>query len=229
MSNRPNPIRPRITIGLLLSAVVTLFVLSVLTAALAVPKPDQTVGGYLSPGSPYRGAARDGGTTPPRSPDFRLRDQDGDIRTLEQFRGRAVIVTFLFTTCEDTCPTIARQVSSTLDELGRDVPTLIISVDPERDTPESAKRFLNKMDLRGRAMYLLGSQQQLAPIWRAYGIQPQGIAFDHSAYVLVLDDRGRQRVGWPADKLTPEGLAHDIEVVDRMSSPPVPASRQGTP
>lgn len=217
MSHRTAAAYPRLIVGLLVAAVVTLFVLVVLAFAMSVAKPDQLDSGIRSSG-PYRGAARDGGTTPPPSPQFRLRDQDGAIRTLEQFRGSPVIVTFLFTTCEDTCPTIAKLVSGALDELGRDVPTLIISVDPDGDTPESAKRFLNTMDLRGRAMYLLGERQQLAPIWKAYGIQPQGEAFDHSAYVLVLDDQGRQRVSWPADKLTTDGLAHDVEVVARLSS-----------
>lgn len=209
---------PRAPFALITSALVVLGVLVVLTfAQTASVNPERTSDGVLTPGSPYRGAARDGGVTPPRSPDFRLRDQDGRVRTLQQFRGRPVIVTFLFTNCEDTCPAMARQVSQTLDESGAGVPALIVSVDPDGDTPEAAQAFLNKMGLRGRANYLLGTRAQLAPVWKAYGIQPQGDAFDHSAYVLVLDERGRQRVAWPADKLTSDGLAHDIGVVQRRT------------
>lgn len=209
---------PRVLFALLVSAVVLLGVLVVLT--FAVPATESVEQGILSPGSPYRGAARDGGAEPPPSPAIRLRDQDGRLRTLEEFRGRPVIVTFLFTTCEDTCPAMARQVASALDTLGGDVPTLIVSVDPKNDTPESAQRFLSKMDLRGRAAYLLGREAQLAPVWQAYGIQPQGLAFDHSAYVLVLDRKGRQRVAWPADKLTSDGLAHDVRVVAGLPDEP---------
>ncbi|MEV4418536.1 SCO family protein [Patulibacter sp. NPDC049589] len=210
---------PRALIALLVSAVVALGALVVLTFAQAASVDgERTADGILSPGSPYRGAARDGGRIPPRSPDFRLRDQDGRVRTLQQFRGRPVIVTFLFTSCEDTCPAMARQVASALDTLGADVPTLVVSVDPDGDTPEAAQQFLNKMDLRGRADFLLGTRAQLVPIWKAYGIQPQGRAFDHSAYVLVLDARGRQRVAWPADKLTSDGLAHDVAVVRRLTT-----------
>ncbi|MGE4427007.1 MAG: SCO family protein [Solirubrobacteraceae bacterium] len=209
---------PRAIIALFVSAIVVLGVLIVLTFAQAASVgTQQTADDVLSPGSPYRGAARDGGRTPPPSPDFRLRDQDGRVRTLQQFRGRPVIVTFLFTSCDDTCPTMARQVSGALDTLDDDVPTLIVSVDPDDDTPETARQFLNKMGLRGRADYLLGTRAQLAPIWKAYGIQPQGRAFDHSAYVLILDGRGRQRVAWPADKLTSDGLAHDIGVVQKRA------------
>jgi protein SCO1 len=58
--------------------------------------------------------------------------------------------------------------------------------------------------------FLLGSRAQLAPIWKAYAIRPQGGGFEHSAYVLLLDRNGRQRVSWPVSQLTPEGLAHDL-------------------
>jgi protein SCO1/2 len=61
--------------------------------------------------------------------------------------------------------------------------------------------------------FLLGSRPQLAPIWKAYGIQPQGKAFDHTAYVVLVDRDGVQRVGWPVDKITPEGLAHDLRLL----------------
>ncbi len=215
---------PRIPFALLLSAVVLMGVLVVLT--FASPTTESVEQGILSPGSRYRGAARDGGTQPPRSPAIRLRDQDGRVRTLQQLRGRPVIVTFLFTTCEDTCPAMARQVSQAIDAARTPVATMIVSVDPENDTPRSAQRFLNKMGLRGRASYLLGRRAQLAPIWAAYGIQPQGPAFDHSAYVLVLDRNGGQRVAWPADKLTSDGLAHDVRVVAGLpGTPPTTSGR----
>lgn len=215
---------PRVLFALLASAVVLLGVLVVLT--FAQPATESAEQGILSPRSAYKGAARDGGTVPPASPAIRLRDQDGRVRTLTEFRGRPVVVTFLFTTCEDACPAMARQVSSALDMIGDDVATLIVSVDPENDTPKSAQRFLNKMDLRGRAAYLLGRRTQLAPIWKAYGIQSQGPAFDHSAYVLVLDRKGRQRVAWPADKLTSDGLAHDVRVVAALPDAPPTTSRR---
>ena len=58
--------------------------------------------------------------------------------------------------------------------------------------------------------FLLGDRAQLQPIWKAYGVRPHGTAFDHSAYVLLIDRHGRQRIGFPVQQLTPEGLAHDI-------------------
>jgi protein SCO1/2 len=56
----------------------------------------------------------------------------------------------------------------------------------------------------------------------AYGIQPQGRgkeAFDHSAYVLLIDRQGRQRIGHPVSQLRPEGLAHDVRVLQDEPAP----------
>ena len=50
--------------------------------------------------------------------------------------------------------------------------------------------------------FLLGDRARLQPVWKAYGIQPQGEGFEHSAYVLLIDKRGRQRIGFPVDQLT---------------------------
>ena len=52
--------------------------------------------------------------------------------------------------------------------------------------------------------------QQLAPVWKAFGIQPQTKALEHSAHVVLVDAHGVQRIGFPFEHLTPEGLAHDL-------------------
>jgi protein SCO1 len=146
---------------------------------------------------------------PPR--DFRLRDQDGKAVSLRAFRGRVVVLTFMYTTCRDTCPLTATQIRGALDDLRAPPPALAVSVDPVNDTPERARQFLFKRGLaHDRMRFLLGSRAQLQPVWKAYGIRPQGTAFDHSAYVLLIDRHGRQRIGFPVQQLTPEGLAHDI-------------------
>jgi protein SCO1/2 len=161
------------------------------------------------------GAGFDGALRPPGIPPlaFALKDQDGRVATLAQYRGRPVILTFMYSTCRDTCPLTAQQIKGALDQLGTDVPTLAISVDPANDTRLNARRFVNKQGLTKRMRFLLGDRAQLAPIWKAYGIEPQGKAFDHTAYVVLVDAKGVQRVGWPVDKLTPEGLAHDLRLL----------------
>jgi protein SCO1/2 len=159
------------------------------------------------------GAAGFAGALRPDIPpkDFALRDEEGRRISLRQYRGQVVVLTFMYSTCQDTCPVTATQIRGALDQLGRNVPALAVSVDPVNDTPDNAEAFLVKRGLsNGRMHFLLGTRAQLAPVWKAYGIRPQGKGFDHSAYVLLIDKRGRQRIGFPVQELTPEGLAHDI-------------------
>jgi protein SCO1/2 len=164
-------------------------------------------GGQADSASGFAGSLRP--AIPPQ--DFRLRDQDGRLVSLRDYRGRVVVLTFMYTTCRDTCPLTATQIRGALDDLGHDVPALAVSVDPVNDTPERARQFLFKRGLaHDRMRFLLGSRSRLEPIWKAYGVRPQGKAFDHSAYVLLIDRSGRQRIGFPVEQLTPEGLAHDI-------------------
>jgi protein SCO1 len=174
--------------------------------------------------SGFVGALRPPGIPPQ---DFRLTDQDGEPVALSDFRGQVVALTFLYTTCEDTCPITASQIRGALDDLGEDVPVLAVSVDPASDTPARARRFLLDQRMTRRMSFLLGSRDELAPVWKAYGIQPQSRgkeAFDHSAYVVLIDRQGRQRIGHPVEKLRPEGLAHDLRVLrDEPSRPGAPA------
>jgi protein SCO1/2 len=161
-----------------------------------------------------------GNTAPPALPpqDFRLRDQDGHVARLAASRGKVTVVTFLYTTCKDTCPLVASQILGALDGLpggGTDVPAYAVSVDPAHDTPTRARAFLLSRRLAGRMRFLLGDEQQLAPVWKQYAVQPQGVdasgeAYEHSARVVLIDKRGRQRIGFPIDQLTPAALTHDI-------------------
>lgn len=147
--------------------------------------------------------------------DFVLNDENGKVVKLSDYKGSPLILTFLYSTCKDTCPLQANQIRGALDQLGDDaIPALAVSVDPTNDTPDSARRFLVQRRLSGRMSFLLGSRAELEPIWKEYGIQPQGKGFDHSAYVLLLDAQGRQRVGFPSQYVTPEGLVHDIRLLE---------------
>jgi protein SCO1/2 len=134
--------------------------------------------------------------------------------TAASLRGRPAIFTFVYSTCEDTCPAQVQSIRGALDRLGRDVPVLAVSVDPAGDTRARARRFLLEQHVTGRVRFVLGSRAELAPVWRGYGIAPQRGELDHSAYVVVVDGQGRQRLGFPASQLTPEGLAGDLRRLD---------------
>lgn len=152
------------------------------------------------------------GATRPAIPvaDFALRNQDGTLVRSRSTRGRVTVVTFLYSTCRDTCPIMATTIAQALDRLGHDIPVLAVSVDPSNDTPALARAFLAKRLLQKRMSFLLGTQRQLEPVWDRFGIRPQEDGLEHSSYVVLLDRQGRQRIGFPADRLTAEGLAHDI-------------------
>jgi protein SCO1/2 len=150
-----------------------------------------------------------------RAPDFRLRNQDGDPVSMRSLRGRPVVVTFLYTTCRDSCPIQAQTVRGALDQLGHDVPALAIAVDPPRDTPERAQAFLSKQRATGRIDFVLGSRAELRPLWKDYAIRPQSVTEEHMARITLVDSKGYQRIGYPGAEATPERLAHDLRLLER--------------
>jgi protein SCO1/2 len=164
-------------------------------------------GDEAAPAGAWEGAIRPPGT---RLPDFRLSDQDGRVVTAADLRGGPVVVTFLYSTCEETCPSQVQSIRGALDRLGRDVPVVGVSVDPANDTPRRARAFLLEQSMTGRMAFLLGSREELSQLWEAFGIAPQRDGREHSAHTVLVDARGRQRIGFPASQLTPERLAHDL-------------------
>jgi protein SCO1/2 len=131
------------------------------------------------------------------------------------FRGKPVIVTFLYTSCEDTCPLQAQTIRGALDQLGHDVPAIAIAVDPPRDNPRRAKAFLSKQRALGRLDFLLGSRAELKPVWSGFAIRPQSVTQEHQARMTLVDKRGFQRIGFPGAQATPERLAHDVALLER--------------
>jgi protein SCO1 len=162
--------------------------------------------------SSFAGAARPPGIPPA---DFGVRDEHGRMLRLADLRGRPAVVTFLYTTCKDTCPLTAQQIRIALDDLGYDVPVVAVSVDPANDTPRRARTFALEQRMQGRMRWALGDTAKLQRIWKAYGIRPQSADAEHTASTVLLDARGVQRVGFAASVLTPEALAHDIAILRR--------------
>jgi protein SCO1 len=162
------------------------------------------------------GASRFEGAIMPdnlEAPDFTLTDQDGERISMRDFRGQPVIVTFLYTTCEDTCPLQAQTIRGALDELGEDVPAIAVAVDPPRDTPERARAFLSEQRALGRLDFVLGTRAQLKRVWDGFYVRPQSVTQEHNARFTLVDERGFQRVGYPGFEATPERIAHDIRLL----------------
>ncbi len=146
------------------------------------------------------------------APAFSLRDATGDEVSLAQYRGRPVVVTFLYTDCPDVCPVIAQRIGQALEQLGKDaasVAVLAVSVDPDGDTPEKARAFMEKHGLSGPDRhFLLGDAAALAPVWLAYGVgtapntvgssrPPPGPSalgrLGHTDATFLIDRQGRNR------------------------------------
>jgi protein SCO1 len=201
-------VNPRIVVALFLVGV---FALGAVVLAARGRDSDE--------GSPntFEGALMPDGL---RAPDFRLRNQDGDPVSMRSLRGQPVVVTFLYTHCEDTCPVQAQTIRGALDQLGHDVPALAVAVDPPNDTPESARKFLAEQRATGRIDFVLGSRSELRPVWKGFGsIKPQSVTEEHQARFTLVDSRGFQRVGYPGAQATPERLAHDLRLLEREASP----------
>ena len=193
---------PRIVIALVVVAVAAFGAI----ALAATEKPEDGASG----GERFAGATLPAGL---KAPALGLQDEEGEVVRMSDLRGQPAVVTFLYSNCDDSCPAQAQQVKGALNELGRDLPALAISVDPANDTPQSARAFLSEQRMTGRLRFVLGSRPELRRVWDGYGIQPQLDDLDHTARIVLIDGDGVQRVGYPLGEVTPERLAHDLRLL----------------
>ncbi len=133
------------------------------------------------------------------APDFTLVDGvSGESVTLSALRGRVVVLTFLYTSCPDTCPLTAEKLRDARTDLGERAPGVAfvaVSVDPARDTPEAARAFVRAHRLDGALRFLVGDRASLARVWAAYGIaaEPAGALVAHNDAIYLIDKQGRER------------------------------------
>ena len=197
---------PRLVLALTLIGVAAL--VAVVLAALAVG------------GDTERRAAGpqrfEGATLPPglRAPEFTLTNEEGRRVRMSDFRGRATVVTFLYTTCEETCPAQAQVIKGAFADLGHDVPAVAVAVDPPRDTPAGVQRFLAEQRMNRRLRFVLGSRDDLEPVWKGCAVEPQRQDLEHTGRLVLVDGKGVQRVGYPIDQATPERVAHDLRLLE---------------
>ena len=131
--------------------------------------------------------------------DFELVDQDGRLVRGEDLRGKLQLVFFGFTTCPDICPTTLTKITATLEELGADADTLhpvLMTVDPERDTPAVLKEYLGAFD--PRIIGLTGTPEQVKVALRNFRVfasknwlEGGDYTMDHSTFAFLVDRNGR--------------------------------------
>jgi protein SCO1/2 len=155
------------------------------------------------------------------TPQIALKDSRGHRVRLSQFRGKAVLLTFIYDHCPDVCPLMVANLHNAVVRLGpvaSRVQIVAVSVDPRGDTPATVKAFLAAREMTGRMEYLIGSKKELAPIWREYGVQVDASpdkreqSVGHSAFLYGITGRGSALVLYPPT-FDPAWIAHDVPVL----------------
>lgn len=174
-------------------------------------------------------------SSPKPAPDFELADWTGKRLRLSSLRGKVVGVTFVFTQCPQVCPAITAKLKLVAEGLGerfgKEVVFLLISVDPEGDTPDAVKQYQEAYNVRWP--YLVGSQKDLAQVWQDYSVMvekrqldPQGghgghgsharsYTVDHTAKLLLIDRKGLMRVQIPGYLWPHEKVLNNFEILAR--------------
>jgi protein SCO1/2 len=161
--------------------------------------------------------------TPPRpAADVALTTQDGKEFRLSRERGKVVALWFGYTYCPDVCPTTLADLSQAQQRLGKDAQRLrivLVTVDPERDTPARLREYVNAFG--GAFTALTGPPERLAAARKAYGVVAEkrvvpGTAatylIDHSAFVYVVDPTGQLRLMFPFG-MSVDDMVHDIKLL----------------
>jgi protein SCO1/2 len=163
---------------------VAVFVFGALSLWQAIDptRPPASPGGLIAP------TAEIGGP-------FSLVDGDGKPVTDATFRGKPLALFFGFTHCPDVCPTTLGEAAGwleTLGEAGKDLRFAFVTVDPERDTPEILKNYIDAFDTR--VIGLTGSRLQVDAMIKAYRVYARkvpleggGYTMDHTAGVYLMN------------------------------------------
>ena len=109
------------------------------------------------------------------APNFELTNHAGQSVSLESLKGDVVVLTFLYTNCPDVCPIVTsrlREVQTLLESDADDARFVAVSVDPDRDTIESAREYLEKWELSANWHFLVGDGPELEEVWKAYYVDP---------------------------------------------------------
>jgi protein SCO1 len=137
------------------------------------------------------------------APDFQLTDQDGSVINLSDFRGKVVVLTFMDSKCQDTCPVTAAHFRAAYRELkpeeAKQVVFLGINVNVEANTVSDmleATREWHLDEISGWH-FLTGNHEGLEPVWEDYGVaavhNPDGHSIVHTPGTFLIDPSGQER------------------------------------
>jgi protein SCO1/2 len=159
-----------------------------------------------------------------RAPDFVLTTQEGKTLRLSDQRGKILLVSFVFTTCNGTCPATTHRLSLVQQELKRRglnqanrVQLLSITLDPVRDTPEVLAGYMRLYDVdAANWAFLTGAPQQVGKTIADWGMwarpAPNG-QLDHPSRIFLVDGRGNIREIYNLNFLKTDWVAEDVELL----------------
>lgn len=159
-----------------------------------------------------------------KAPDFSLTTQTGATLRLADLRGKVLLVSFVFTTCNGTCPATTHRLGQVQQELktrgllkdGR-VHLVSITLDPKRDTPEVLAGYMRLYDADPASWnFLTGSVEQVAEVVSAWGMWARPAAngqLDHPSRIFLVDRQGRVREIYNLSFLKSLWVAEDIELL----------------
>jgi protein SCO1/2 len=167
----------------------------------------------------YKAEAELSPATP--APPLQLRNYLGKEVNIASYRGKAVLVTFLYTNCPDICPLITSNLRVAQNLMGPKVAAkaqiIAVSVDPKGDTPKAVASFLARHEMTGRMQYLVGSARELARVWKAWGVgseadaqQPQFV--NHSGLIYGIGASGKRTTLY-SPTFKPADVAHDVPLL----------------
>lgn len=151
--------------------------------------------------------------------DFSLPDAAGTTRTLADFKGKVVMVFFGFTQCPDVCPTTLSRAVEVRKLLGADadkVQVVLVTVDPERDTPEVLRSYVAAFDpgfvaLRGDASATAAMAKEFKVFFQKVPTA-NSYTMDHTAVTYVFDPKGRLRLALRHEQSAAE-VAADLKIL----------------
>jgi protein SCO1/2 len=153
--------------------------------------------------------------------DFSLKDFNGKLRTLADFKGKAVVVFFGYTQCPDVCPTTMSDLAAAMKQLGPladKVQVLFITVDPERDTPQLLAKYVPAFDPRFLGLVGdLAATEKVAKEFKVFyqkvpGKDPGTYTMDHTAGLYIYDPEGRIRL-FARSGQGIDPLVHDLRML----------------
>lgn len=153
--------------------------------------------------------------------DLDMVDTNGQARRMADYKGKVLVVFFGFTQCPDVCPTALTQLAQAIDLLGSkasQVQVLMMTVDPDRDTPEVLKNYVQVFHpdfdgLTGSASQLLKTAKSFKAFYaKVPGTKAGQYTMDHSSSFYIIDAQGQARALLRGDS-SPQEIADDIRQV----------------